>query len=259
MKYSIFNGKKKIALLILAAFVLAVVAFACSGKEYTDSELIIEKGDKRIYGRLYLPGNGKGRFPLVILGHGYGGSYSDNLDYGRYLASDGIACYVFDFCGGSENSKSSGSMEDMSVWTETEDLNDIVDFMLEENWLQKDRLFLAGKSLGGAVAALVGSERPEDVAGLILHYPYFIVPPAFGGDGSTYVIEDVFDRISRYKGNVLIFNGDQDKYVHLDYTQQAAWAYENAELVIMEGSGHGFRGQARDQVKERMVSFVLHA
>ena len=54
-----------------------------------------------------------------------------------------------------------------------------------------------------------------------------------------------------------IFNGDRDKYVHLDYTQQAVEAYKNAELVVMEGSGHGFRGKARDQVKERMVSFVL--
>ena len=257
MKHRILDGKKKLAPAILVAFIMAVIAFICSRNEYAESELIIEKDGKKIYGRLYLPDRGNGRFPLVILGHGYGGSYSDNLDYGRYLSSNGIACYVFDFCGGSENSKSSGSMEDMSVWTETEDLNDIVDFMLEENWLQKDNLFLAGKSLGGAVAAIVGSERPEDVAGLILHYPYFIVPPAFGGDGSTYVIEDVFDRISRYKGNVLIFNGDQDKYVHLEYTQQAVEAYENAELVVMEGSGHGFRGQARDQVKERMVSFVL--
>ena len=257
MKYRILDGRKRIALVILVAFILAVIAFFCFRGDYTDSELIIEKGEKRIYGQLYLPGRGTDRYPLVILGHGYGGSYSDNLDYGRYLSSNGIACYVFDFCGGSENSKSSGKMEDMSVWTETEDLNDIVDYMQEEDWLQEDGLYLAGKSLGGAVAAIVGSERQEDIAGLILHYPYFVVPPAFGGDGSTYVIEDVFDRISRYKGNVLIFNGDQDKYVHLDYTQQAVEAYENAELVVMEGSGHGFRGKARDQVKERMVSFVL--
>ena len=249
--------KKRIASVILLACILTVIAFFSFRGKDTESEFIIEKGEKSIYGRLYLPDRGKGRFPLVILGHGYGGSYSDNLDYGRYLSSNGIACYVFDFCGGSENSKSSGSMKDMSVWTEIEDLNDIVDFMLGESWLQEDGLFLAGKSLGGAVAALVGSERPEDIAGLILHYPYFVVPPAFGGDGSTYVIEDVFDRISRYKGKVLIFNGDQDKYVHLDYTQQAVEAYENAELVVMEGSGHGFRGEARNQVKERMVSFIL--
>ena len=257
MKSRILYGRKRIASVILVASILTAIAFTSFRNEYAESELIIEKGEKRIYGRLYLPGRGKGRFPLMVLGHGYGGSYSDNLDYGRYLSSNGIACYVFDFCGGSEDSKSSGSMEDMSVWTEIEDLNDIVDFMQEEEWLQEDGLYLAGKSLGGAVAAIVGSERPEDVAGLILHYPYFVVPPAFGGDGSTYVIEDVFARISRYKGNVLIFNGDQDKYVHLDYTQQAVEAYENAELVVMEGSGHGFRGQARDQVKERMVSFVL--
>ena len=147
-------------------------------------------------------------------------------------------------------------MKDMSVWTEISDLNDIVDFMLEQDWVLEEALYLAGKSLGGAVAALTGAEREEDVAGLILHYPYFVVPPAFGGDGSTCVVEDVFDRISQYHGKVLIFNGDKDKYVLLEYTQQAVEAYDDAELVVLEGSGHGFRGAARDQVKKMMVSFV---
>ena len=98
--------------------------------------------------------------------------------------------------------------------------------------------------------------KQQAVAGLILHYPYFVVPPAFGGDGKTGVVEDVFDRIARYHGKVLIFNGDKDKYVHLEYTQKAAEAYDDAELVVMEGSGHGFGGEARDRVKSLMVSFV---
>ena len=252
------KGKRGLAAVILSAMILMIVMiYVCFRREYIRDEIIIEKEQKKIYGQLYRPGGGNGRYPLVILGHGYGGSYSDNLDYGQYLSSHGIACYVFDFCGGSENSRSSGSMEDMSVWTEVEDLNDIVDFMLEEDWLKEDGLFLAGKSLGGAVAALVGAERPEDAAGLILHYPYFVVPPVFGGDGSRCVVEDVFDRISGYPGNVLIFNGDQDKYVHLEYTRRAVEAYAHAELVILEGSGHGFRGKARDQVKKKMVSFVM--
>ena len=253
------KGKKGLAIAVPAAMLLVIViTYACFGSKYTREELIVKTGKKQIYGQLFRPGRGKSKYPLVILGHGYGGSYSDNLDYGQYLSSNGISCYVFDFCGGSENSKSSGNMDDMSVWTEIEDLNDIIDFMSEKEWLQEDGLFLAGKSLGGAVAALVGAERPDDVAGLILHYPYFVVPPAFGGDGNSYVVEDIFGKISRYKGRVLIFNGDQDKYVHLDYSQQAVEAYEDAELVVMKGSGHGFRGKARDQVKKRMVSFVLH-
>ena len=251
------NKKRLAAAVLVVLLLVAAAVYVLFRGGYTRSELIIEKDEKQIYGQLFRPGRGKAEYPLVILGHGYGGSYSDNLDYGQYLASNGIACYVFDFCGGSEDSRSSGSMENMSIWTEIEDMNDIVDFMLKEEWLQENGLFLAGKSLGGAVAALTGAERPEDVAGLILHYPYFVVPPAFGGDGSLYVVENVFDRISMYPGNVLIFNGDQDKYVHLEYTQQAVAAYKNAELIVLEGSGHGFHGKARDRVKEKMVSFVL--
>ena len=253
--------------IICAAALLLIAAASCIifGTKYTRQECIIQKDRKRIYGQLYLPGRGMGKYPLVILGHGYGGSYSDNLDYGRYLSSHGIACYVFDFCGGSEDSKSSGSMADMNILTEVSDMNDIVDYMLEQNWLDKSRLYLAGKSLGGSVAALTGSERPEDVAGLILHYPFFVVSEAFLPEGEQadgnlrYVIDDVFGKISRFKGSVLIFNGDEDKYVPLEYTQMAAEAYENAELVVLEGSGHGFKGAARDEVKEKMVNFITNS
>ena len=249
--------KKKWKVLLIVMLILAIpgTIFLIYRSRYTEDELIITSGDRQIYGHLFQPRFSGSEDPLVILGHGYGGRYSDNLDYGRYLAENGVACYVFDFCGGSEDSRS--TKVDMNIFTEVEDLNGITDYMLEQSWLEKGRLFLAGKSLGGSVAALVAGERPQEIGGLILHYPFFIRSEAFGGDGSKYIVDDMVEKIGRFQGPVLIFNGDEDTYVPLECTKKASEAYENVELIVMEGSGHGFRGTARVQVKEKMKQFIL--
>ncbi len=245
---------RRFVVIILLLFASLGAAFLFFRIRYTEQELIIRSTDREIYGHLFRPRFAGTKYPLVVLGHGYGGSYSDNLDYGRYFAEHGIACYVFDFCGGSEDSRS--STVDMNVYTEIEDMNGIVDHMLQQPFLEEDGLFLAGKSLGGSVAALTASQRPDDIGGLILHYPFFVISEAFGGDGSSYIVEDAFNVITRFHGPVLIFNGDEDKYVPLKYTKEAAEAYDNAEIIVMEGSGHGFKGAARLKVKEKMVEFI---
>ena len=247
--------KMKIAKIAVPAILLCVLAcFLVFRVRYSEKELIIQSGDREIYGYLFRPRFAASGTPLVVLGHGYGGSYSDNLDYGRYFAEHGTACYVFDFCGGSEDSRS--TPVEMSLYTEMEDLNGIADYMLQQPWLEESGLVLAGKSLGGTVAALVAAERPEDVGGLILHYPYFILSESLGGDGKTGIVDNVFDVISAFHGDVLIFNGDQDKYVPLEFTEKAAEAYDHAELVVVEGSGHGFGGTDRLMVKQKMTDYI---
>lgn len=40
------------------------------------------------------------------------------------------------------------------------------------------------------------------------------------------------------------------------FTRMAQEACADARLVVLEGSGHGFHGAARDRVKEEMAAFV---
>ena len=250
--------KWKIMILILLLCLAAGggIFFAYKVRCRTEETIIHTEDGKQIYGILYRP-----RYalscPLVVLGHGYGGRYSDNMDYGRYFAEHGIACYVFDFCGASDDSQS--TMVDRNLYTEIEDMNDIADYMLQQSWLKEGGLYLAGKSLGGTVAALTASERPDDVGGLILHYPFFVYSDAFKqneDDENRPLVPDIFNTIAKFEGPVLIFNGDEDKYVPLEYTRQAEDAYKDARLFVIEGSGHGFSGKDRSFVKEQMVSFV---
>lgn len=74
-----------------------------------------------IYGKLYRSADESG-CPAIIFSHGYNGSGS-NFEYEcRYFASRGYVTYAYDFCGGSVGSKSSGATEDMTVFSEKEDL-----------------------------------------------------------------------------------------------------------------------------------------
>ena len=245
---------KKLKIAMPAILLCLGACFLFFRVRFTEKELIIQSGDREIYGHLFRPRFSASKTPLVVLGHGYGGSYSDNLDYGRYLSEHGTACYVFDFCSANEDSRSTHI--DGNLYTEIEDLNGIADYMLQQPWLSEDGLILAGKSLGGSVAALVAADRPEDVGGLILHYPYFVFSEALGGDGRTEIVDDVFEVISAFHGDVLIFNGDEDKYVPLEFTEKAAEAYDHAELIVVEGSGHGFGGTDRMMVKRKMTEYI---
>ena len=46
--------------------------------------------------------------------------------------------------------------------------------------------------------------------------------------------------IRAYRNPVLIIHGTDDPVVPLSYSERAAETYENAELKIIKGAGHGF-------------------
>lgn len=72
-------------------------------------------------------------------------------------------------------SKSDGSTLDMSVFTEQKDLEAVIDLMQAQDYVDQKNLFLMGTSQGGAVSAITASEHPDEIRGLILLYPAFLV------------------------------------------------------------------------------------
>ena len=220
--------------------------------------------------------DGDGPFPLIILCHGFGGSHIGNIDYADFFVSRGFAACSPDFCGGGIFSKSDGKMTDMSVLTEAEDLNALIDLFLEDP--RFSRVCLWGESQGGFVSSYVAALRPDDVAALILEYPaYVLVDSAKGqrrADGTfpetsrllgmrigrvyneALADMDIYGHISAYGGPVLILHGDKDPLVPLSYSRRALEAFENAELIVMPGQGHGFAGKGRREAMERELAFL---
>ena len=81
--------------------------------------------------------------------------------------------FVFDYIGGSEESMSDGSMSEMSVLTEAEDLSFILETFRSDSRFSADEIFLFGGSQGGFISAYAAGEHPDEIAGLVLLYPAF--------------------------------------------------------------------------------------
>lgn len=211
--------------------------------------------EKKIYGELYLPKESGKPVPLVILGHGFTGSYYLLKGYAEYLAERGIAGCIFDFCGGSNYSRSDGAMTDMSVVTQENDLELLVKKLKERPDLDRNHFFIGGESQGGLVAALTAAKIPDKIAGLILLYPAMYIPERMRqifperskiperftqlGIALGRREIDVYRQIRKYQGRVLILHGSRDGMVPLYYSQKAEEDYKDAKLVVLPGAGHG--------------------
>lgn len=133
-----------------------------------------------IKGRLLMPlyseYNHGGKTPVVVMSHGFNGTYLEPLKYAECLARHGVAAYVFDYCNGSRSSASGGSILFMSVPGQKEDLEAISQRLGNLPYLDSSRMFLLGCSQGALVSTLAAGANPEYYKGLILIYPALGIP-----------------------------------------------------------------------------------
>lgn len=227
-------------------------------------EFVVEHGDKRIFGKIAFP-DGEGPWPVVIFSHGFSACrvYDNGME--REFVKQGLAFVAFDFCGGGLESQSSGTRLEMSVLTEAEDLEAVIDWTRALEDVDRRHVFLLGSSQGGYVSTYVASGRLDDIAGLALFFPAFnigddararlaacggVVPDQFGEGqllvGRRYIEDalsvDIFARIGEYAGDVLIVHGALDEIVPVEYSRRAARAFPGScTLEVIDGLGHGFR------------------
>jgi hypothetical protein len=262
------NNMKRIAFLLV---LIALTVASCASRPYTftTEELKLQSGNNQVYGILYRP-DGVKKAPLVIISHGFGGTHQFGTAYAEALAPQGYAVYCYDFCGGSNFSRSEGKTSEMSIFTEADDLKAVMDQLSEKEYIDPKHIILMGESQGGMVSSLVAAERPDRVERLLLIYPAFCIKddwvkmyPSvadmpkevdFWGMklGHPYLEGlydlDVYGTIAKYEGPVAIFHGDQDQVVNISYAQRAQEAFQNCTLTILPGEGHGFKPEAQAQV-----------
>ena len=198
--------------------------------------------------------------------------------YAEKLAQNGFVVYCFDFCGGSPESRSDGSTLEMSVFTEQADLEAVITRVKGLDYVDSDNLFLIGTSQGGAVSALTGVSHPEDIRGMVLLYPAFIlseranqmfrsteeIPDSlyfmWMDVGRAYfeplIGYDIYEHITSYDRDVLLIHGSADNIVPLSFSQRALEVYPSAELKIIEGGGHGFYGEDAQKATEYILEYL---
>ena len=273
----------KKTVIVLMGFIAVAMGFAaCSSddnngsmppentenEETTDSvqvgtELVVdsaevwsERDGNRIFGMMYYNSASSKKQPAVILSHSSSLTHEAMSGYALAIAKMGYAAYCFDFCGGSDKSKSDGKTDEMTVFTEVEDLRAVVKTVKSLDYVDSSNVCLLGSSQGGLVSALLADECPDDFAGMILFYPAFNIPEMvkmfsgfgdFGGMMSmseAYINSikdfDVWSHIGKFSKPVCIIHGTADMIVPISNSEKAVGLYPSATLNKIEGANHGF-------------------
>ncbi|MCR5300041.1 MAG: alpha/beta fold hydrolase [Erysipelotrichaceae bacterium] len=240
---------------------------------FSKTEMMVDNHGRRIWGKIWLPEDGKEKHPLIIVSHGLGANYLSLSRYAKVLAGHGFACYLFDFRGGG-GSHSDGSMLEMSVLTEISDLEAILDSAGNWDFVDPEHVILMGESQGGVVSALTAVCRTEEISGLILLYPALALAetnremfpdrnaiperfPLFFVEVGRKYAEDIYDldlygEIAKYKDHVLLMHGDKDPVIPLRYAVKLSETLPDVEFHIIKDGMHGFELQ-----REEVLGYIL--
>ena len=234
-------------------------------------------GTSTVYGKVYMPEQ-DGKYPAIIMCHGYNGSHADFAGECNYFAQNGYVACAIDFCGGSERSKSSGKPTDMTIFTEKSNLHATYNYIKKMSNVNSDQIFLFGGSQGGLVTALATEEVADGIKGMILYFPAFNIPDDWrvmhpdvdkipdvidfwglklGKVFATSIHDfDPFKHVGAYSKNVLILYGEKDAIVRRSYIDRAVAAYQHAELILYPNDGHGFTPETGIKAREEVLQFM---
>lgn len=244
--------------------------------DYIQERITVKAGNKEVNGKLFLPQADK-KQPLAIFCHGFNATYTSVEYLAKECAKKGMLTCVFDFCGGSKLSSSTGSMTGMSVMTERDDLNLMIDTLLDAlSEIHNGEIYLCGWSQGGYVVTATATERPDDISGILLLAPAFhiddfvhscfakkedipeTISPQLGYHYFADIWDyDIYSEMSKYEKPVVIYHGDADTDVDDSYSERAAVAFPNAELTIMPGTTHIFTMKEFDRFAGAMEQMVF--
>ncbi len=229
-----------------------------------------------LYGEIYAPKD-EGRYPAVILCHGFNGHYTDFPTECLRFASRGYVCYVFDFCGAQNNGKSIGrTAKDYTPYTMVEDLKAAIADIKRLDNVDGTQLFLFGGSQGGFVTGLTAADEEirDQVTAIAMYFPAFNIPDAWREApiqetplmgyciDAEYISSirklDTFKAIGAFKKDVCIVWGDRDAIVMKRNIDGAVEAYgkDRVELTVLPGAGHGFGGDDLEKAVNTVLAFL---
>ncbi|MBQ6299734.1 MAG: alpha/beta fold hydrolase [Bacteroidales bacterium] len=243
---------------------------------YEMREISCVSDGNRLYGEAFIP-RSPGKHPAVIMSHGYGATHAGFYAMVDTLAKLGYVCYCYDFAGGSRSGRSEGRTEDMSIFTERQNLLDVIEMVRSWDCVDDESLFLLGESQGGCVSAIAAPYVADKIKAIVLVYPALCIPddgfalyPELGNVPDTVTFMgmrigrayyerfyggfDIYKEIAGYQGDVLIVHGTEDGLVKPEYSAKASNVYEHSEFHLIFGAGHGFR---KPEHREAYHTYVI--
>ena len=123
----------------------------------TRESIVLENEGQKIFGVLHKP-LGAGKFPAVVMFHGLAGQKTGKgrlyVKLSELLAQNGIASLRIDFRGSGD---SEGTFEETTLASQVSDALKAIHFLQEQPDIDRDRLGLFGRSLGGLIAVLAAA------------------------------------------------------------------------------------------------------
>lgn len=222
-----------------------------------------------------------GKAPVLMNIHGFGGNKSGyknlHVQQARAFEEKGIACVRFDMYG---NGESDGEFENMTFTSLLEDTEDIYNWVLEQEWVDKSQIILSGQSMGGYVASSMAPKLQP--AKLVLQCPGAAMwygalervqameeKGIFSADveglsfsttfNKTMHPYEPFSTAAGYNGPVLLIRGTEDKLVsEADCEKYMAVYGEACTFVPVEGGNHNFASIPTRRACERaIIDFIL--
>lgn len=225
---------------------------------------ILDDGIK-LNAQLDMPAPAAGKHPLVIIIHGFTGHMEEKhlTAASQMLNEMGYATLRVDMYG---HGKSEGRFHDHTLYKWLTNAMTVIDYARGQDFVTD--IYLLGHSQGGLTVILAGGLKHDAIKGIIALAPACMIPELarsgglLGTDfdpdnlpeemtvwgnwvlGSNYVrvaqTIHVEEAIDRYRGPVLVVQGDRDDPSLMQSAVAAAKRYQNAQLVMIPGATHCF-------------------
>ena len=98
--------------------------------------------------------------------------------------------------------------------------------------------------------------RIEEIITIIEYYPFLPTPHVIYHQSRAILNNDTSDRIRNIVCPTLVVVGKEDILTPLAFSKQLVDGISNAELVVIECSGHGFLVESADAVVKVMLQFL---
>ena len=228
--------------------------------------LFMDTKKGKIFSIIHRP-DGDVKCPVVLFFHGFTGSHIEAhfmfARMSKILEREGIGSVRFDFRG---SGNSDLDFSEMTIFTELEDAETVLDYVKELDWVDEKRIGIVGLSMGGVVAALLAERRGEELRSICLWAPALKNREVFlskaeerrvGESFETWDVGglsigraflesilsfDAWDKLKNYHGEVMIIHGTGDETVPFSHSEEISRKF-GFELVSVEGADHVFSSE----------------
>jgi fermentation-respiration switch protein FrsA (DUF1100 family) len=179
------------------------------------------------------PRDAVGPVPYLVFTHGNGELIDDWLDAFATPRAWGMGVMLVEYPG---YGRSPGAPSERSI---REALLAAYDHLASQPDVDRGRIFVHGRSLGGGPACALARERP--VAALILESTFTSLRPFFRPYGLVGpLVLDPFDNVEsveQFEGPLLVLHGERDEIIPVAHGRELASRARAAELHVLD-CGH---------------------